>query len=353
MPRVMLAGRFGPGALELSYESAFRALGYEVARFDLMEAVDRYCRVGWFGRSFNRFVPVEPWVKKANRELVLAAREFEPDLVVAFGPNPIRAGALAQIRASTCASLALVWPDPMQNLPEPQLACLPLYDTIATYSAATVREFEYLGGRNVRWVPFGADPAMYPAGAGIEPSNGTYAADVSFIGSWRPEREEALKALLAESGSIDVKIWGPEWGRRCRGEPAILRAWQGRSLYEAEFARAVSASKINLNIIDRTNYPAANMRFFEIPCAGGLQVSSPAPEMEAELEHGKALFYYADPRDLPEMVRDLLADDEMRRAVAGAGHRRVVESHTYADRAARILEALDLAPKASQLRPRS
>ena len=57
----------------------------------------------------------------------------------------------------------------------------------------------------------------------------------------------------------------------------IRRAWQGRALRGADFAKAVSCSKLSLNIIDPTNYPAANMRFFEITTAGGLQVTYRLP----------------------------------------------------------------------------
>jgi spore maturation protein CgeB len=120
----------------------------------------------------------------------------------------------------------------------------------------------------------------------------------------------------------------------------LLRAWQGRPLYEAEFAQAVAACRINLNIIDPTNYPAANMRFFELPVAAGFQLSSPCPEMEDEFRHGEELFFYQDETELPSIVRTLLANDGLRARVAAAGRDLVLSRHTYQHRARAILERM-------------
>src|SRR6185437_13071055 len=188
--RVMLVGRFRPGDLEQSYSSAFADLGCTVTRFDIVEAVQRYCRLGAFGRQFNRFVPVEPWIQKANRELVLAARENEPDLVVVFGQSPVRAGPLAQIRTQRSLRLVYVWQDTLAFLNPVLISALPLYDIVASYSREAVPWIARLGAKQVTWIPLAADPHMH-----FPPDNQErMIADVAFIGQWRPEREEALAA---------------------------------------------------------------------------------------------------------------------------------------------------------------
>src|SRR4051812_30057372 len=105
--RILLVGQADGVNLESSYERAFRALGHDVASFQLETQVQRYVRFGRLGRAFNRFVPVETWARKANRELVVAAAESHYDLIIVFGTAPVQAGALAQIRASTPSRL--VW----------------------------------------------------------------------------------------------------------------------------------------------------------------------------------------------------------------------------------------------------
>lgn len=336
-PKVMLIGYFGLGALECSYVSAFRDIGCEVRSFDIVASEQSYCRLAKVGRLFNKFFPVEPWIRKANREMILEVQRFSPDVLVVFGQNRVTAGALAQIRAMLSTSAVYIWPDTLVNLSAYMIAALPLYDWIGTYSKSTVPIFERLGGRRVVWLPLGADPQLHP----VMPPRAEFRCDVAFVGQWRPEREQAVAALLSELPGISLKIWGPDWGRRTHNH-SILRAWQKRSLYGRDFAQAAASCKVNLNIIDDTNYPAANMRFFEIPCAGGLQVCSPCPEMESEFKDGEMIFFYHSSNQLPYIVQPLLANDALRAKVASAAHEKVLREHLYCRRAQTILTELGL-----------
>lgn len=332
---VMLVGSFSPGRLECSYRSAFDSLGYETITFDVLRAIERHCRLGRIGRLVNAFVPIQPWIRKANRDMVLAAIRHKPLVTVVTGQYPVQPGAIAQIKASTGSKPVYLWPDTLLNLDSHLVEALPLYDLVATYSKATTTVFEQLGAKRVEWVPLAADVTLQKeAGREVEWS---MRADVSFIGGWRPERER----LLAGLSDFDLKIWGPDWGRRCRGNRSIMRSWQGRAVRGSELARAVASSRINLNIIDTTNHPAANMRFFEIPAAGGLQVSSPCPEMESEFRHGEHLFYYRSAAELREAIQMLLARREPGERVAAAGHEKVLAGHTYRHRVQQIMSILD------------
>lgn len=334
-PRVMLVGGFAAGSLERSYLRAFGERGCEVQDFDMQNAIQRNVRLGRFGEEWNRFLPVEPWINKANREIVLAASVFKPDILVVTGQARVRAGALAQMRAiQPRLRTVLIWPDTMVFLSGPTIQCLPLYDLVATYSHASVESFQRLGSAAVAWIPLAADPTMHTERTGRLPDP---QADVGFIGQWRPERESALTRLLADAPELSIRIWGPDWGRRCKGKSALISAWQGRSLFDQEFADAVAVCKINLNIIDPTNFPAANMRFFELMVAGGLELTTMCPEMEKEFQHNHSVFYYETEDQLAPLVRRLLADPEARKRVADTGRAQVLAAHTYSHRAGAIL----------------
>lgn len=334
--RMMLVGHFGIGALARSYKVAFEELGYEVSCFDINSSVGKYCRLGALGRKFNAYVPVEAWVRKANREMVVKARQLIPRVVAVVGSCPVSAGALAQIKASLEVTLVHIWPDTLVNLDSSLIERLPLYDLECVYSQSAVKPIQKLGATRPVWVPLAGDPSIHSVPQCTESEAVVYGADVTFIGGWRPEREAVLSALT----QFNLKIWGPDWGRRHKNNPAIKKAWQGRALYGREFAKAVASSKINLNIIDQTNYPAANMRFFEIPCAGGLQVCSPCPEMEPEFKHGETTIYYRDVSELSDQIHDLLNDSELCGKVRQAAYRKVMEKHIYLHRAREILSLL-------------
>jgi spore maturation protein CgeB len=329
----MLVGHFGIGTLAQSYKVAFEEAECELFCFDINSAVEKYCRFGTLGRKFNEYMPVEAWARKANREMVVNARQFIPQLVVVVGSCPVTAGALAQIKASLEVTLVHLWPDTLVNLGSSLLECLPLYDLECVYSLSAVEPIRRLGASRPVWMPLAGDPSIHDLPHCTESEADEYGADVAFIGGWRPEREAVLSTLT----QFNLKIWGPDWGRRCKNNPAIIKAWRGRPLRGRDFAKAVACSKVNLNIIDQTNYPAANMRFFEIPCAGGLQMCSPCPEMEPEFKHGETTFYYRNESELSGQIRHLLGNSGLCQEAKHAAYRKVMENHTYLHRVKQIL----------------
>lgn len=340
-PSVLVIGGFRPGALEISYESAFASIGCAARRFDFAARVDGYCRLGPAGRLLNRFLPVETWIRKANRDLVTTVLNERPAALVVVGSCSVSPGSLAQLSASCGTARVLLWVDTLVNLDSATLAALPIYNLVLCYGKAPTESLRSLGARQAAWLPLAGDPALHAPGTLSPTERALYDCDVSFVGNWRPERETAL-ALVGRMAGIRLKIWGgPDWRRRAR-DPLVRRAWQGRGVVEAEFAKSVRASTLSLNLIDPTNYPSANMRFFEIPCAGGLQVSSACPEMEDEFRDGESVFYFREVSELPRLIERLLGDPARCARVAREAHLKVLSIHTYAHRAARVLDMLAL-----------
>lgn len=333
--RVFLCGSWVPGALEWAYADGFRVAGCEVGSFDMPSAENAHVRLGFAGRFFNTFVPVEPWIRKANRSLFLEARAFRPDLIVSFGQTRLLAGALAQTLIATGSRSVYVWQDPLMSLSGDRIDSLPLFDVVASYSREAIPALGWLGARRVAWVPLAGPSRVSPATR----DRPTLTADVSFIGQWRPERETALTALLEGCPDVDVKIWGPDWGRR--GNATVRRVWQRHSLFGEEYSAAIRGSRVNLNVIDDTNYPAANTRFFEIPCIGGLQLSSACPEMEDEFQPGRDICYYRKVGEIPDLVRNLLSDERRRTGIARAGAEKARGAHTFDHRVRQILDLVE------------
>jgi spore maturation protein CgeB len=337
MPCALLVGNFpsGQGVLEDSYARAFEAIGYRVVRFDFHRRIAAEHRLHRTPR-LARLIPDRAARHEVHRDLVTTAMREQPDLVVVFGRCAPGVGSLAQLATSTPCKCVLVWPDTLTHMDTETAVAVRLYDLVACYGLGACESFRRLGARAVEWVPLAADPALHGTLAGA-PMDERY--DVTFIGNWRPEREEALSAVAALPG-VNVRIWGADaWRKKTRHNAVIQAAIAGAPIFGEDFARVVRQSRLNLNIIDDTNFPCANMRFFEIPCAGGLQVSSPCPEMEGALPDRTALFYYRGARELTELVKELLADTEQRRRVASEGHARVMAAHTYEHRVRQITTA--------------
>jgi len=331
----MLVGSFGKGAFEHSYASAFKEIKCEVLTFDIIAAEMRNCRLGKFGQLFNKFVPVEPWIRKANRELILEVRKFKPEIIIVFGQNRVLTGAIAQIKAMLPIKIVFIWQDTMLNLSSHLINTLCLYDLICTYSKSNIIPLELLGGRRVVWLPLCAEPHFNLN------TIDKFKCDISFIGQWRPEREAVIAEILNQFPHLTIKIWGTDWKRRSHNQK-IINAWQGRPLYGIEFEQAILSSKLNLNIIDDTNFPAANLRFFEISCAKGLQLSSLCPEMEDEFKNGVSMFYFNTNEELVRIINYLLKNELLIEKVRLSAYEKVIEAHTYKQRAIQIYDLLNL-----------
>src|SRR5438270_8741168 len=98
MRSVLIAGPTSPWSLESSYARAFRRLGVAVHRWEPEIALHRVVRGDRLGAVFSSFVHVEPWVRKANLELLRLVDDLRPDLLLVIATSGVRAGTLAQIR---------------------------------------------------------------------------------------------------------------------------------------------------------------------------------------------------------------------------------------------------------------
>jgi len=327
-----------------SYARAFRGMGCRISSYSLTDAIQRHARLGRIGRRAASFFPIESWIRKGNKELLLHLLELKPDVVLVPASLPVLAGCLAQLKASMpdCRAV-LIWPDTLLNLAPHTVQCLPLYELVASYSRAAVPVLQKLGAREIEWVPFAADPFLFPKDVKIDATeNERFDCEVCFVGNWRPERERAILSLV--SAGVTVKVWShPYWLKLCSDRRQAERYLRQGPIFGRELAKAFRGAKISLNTIDATNYPAANMRFFEGPACGAATLNSPCPEMATGFPEGEAAFYYHHDDELVPTVRRLLRDDTHRLRVARAAQDLVLKEHTYQHRAELILRRLSLA----------
>ena len=341
VPRhILIVGRKDTPNLEGSYARAFEALGHRVSEFDLYDAIRDSIRFGAAGQALFRVAPREPWVVQGNRSLVVTARKLGCDTIIMAGALPIRPGALAQLKASIPrCKVALLWPDPMLNLGSHIIQALPLFDCVASYSEAASLHLQRLGASKIIWLCFAADPDLHRADAITEADRAEYGCDISFVGNLRPERERAIRTLIR--AGLNVKVWGERrWLTQVADKQLARTYFRGGPLFGGAYYKAMRTAKVGLNVIDDTNYPAANMRFFEGLACGAAMLSSACPELEQTFRHRESIYYFQDDRELVEGAHELLRNDALRAQIAQEGERLVLAEHTYRQRAEELLKAL-------------
>jgi spore maturation protein CgeB len=210
---------------------------------------------------------------------------------------------------------------------------IPLADVIFSNDRWTATHYAH---PNVHHLPLAADPDAH-----VREWNPEKARDVFFCGVGFPNRVALLRDSVKALASFEVSVVGSEW-------PSDLPFAQNQRVPNAELPDWCASSLVTLNLGRRFNL--ANSRFnleastpgprtFEAAAAGTVQCFFvESLEIESYYEEGSEILLFDTPLELRRHVEMVLDDRPRAQAIATASRERTLRDHTYANRAARILE---------------
>lgn len=326
--------------LAASYRRAFEAEGARVQRFDLQERRQALAPLGPIGRRLIAHLDLEGINSQANRQLVKAAMEQRPDVIVVFCNADVRPATLMQLKISVPgAKLVNIYPDPIIQMRNPVVQGLPLYDLFCTHTEVAVPLLRKLGCHAPFYLPLAADPMIHhPMALGAADTK-EFGCELVYVGNWRPEHEQLFERLR----DFDLAVWGSSYWQRKAAPTSYGRSrWRGRELPTgAEYVKAHRAAKIGLNPIDPMNGPAHNQRVFELPACGVFSLVSRTDDVKRLFTEGENVACFEGPDELVAKIRHYLARPEERRRIADNALRHAVEGgHTYRDRVRTLLAEL-------------
>jgi spore maturation protein CgeB len=336
---VLIIGTTSIGSLENSYARGFQSLDWDVHFWHPLDALHKVVRGGRLGRLFSTFVNVEPWLRKANLELLNIAEKLRPQLILVIWSEGVRAGTLAQLKVLLPSTqVYCVFPDYPHNLVTDRILALPFFDRVAPVSPSWEEAFKLLGARQVQYLPLAADTEMHKPARNDGNTFANAAHDVVFVGNWRPAREAFLEQLT----EFDLFIWGTDyWKRRVRADSPLKSRWGGRPLFGNEFAQVCGESRILLNIID-VGWPGPNMRAFEQPACCAFSLVTRTPAVLEIFTEGVNIECFDSAEEARDKIRYYLAHEDERRKIAEASYKLVVEGgHTYLNRAQQLIDWVD------------
>jgi spore maturation protein CgeB len=186
-------------------------------------------------------------------------------------------------------------------------------------------------GDKIVYFPFGVSPRFHQVRELTRRDRQRYTAEVAFVGTCYPERCELLRYLNARLAK-PVSVWGRGW-RHCRG----VQAHGPLPLADSLKVYACSRISLNLHHLDTDN--GCNMKFFEIPAAGGFQVCDWQAVME-ETALGMQTASCRSPADFAEKISRFLACPQERQYIAGRTAAMAYANETYQSRFGKLLESL-------------
>jgi glycosyl transferase family 1 len=211
------------------------------------------------------------------------------------------------------------------------------YDLVFSNSEGGIPRLLELGARRAEPIFWAADPELFaPLAVDKE-------YDVFFYGYGDKFRREWMRELLGEPSRRLPEVDFALGGRDFRGDLGSARVI-GDVPFNV-FPRAISAARINLNLTRRAHATVAGSstcRPFELASCGAAIVSNPHEGIERWFEPGRELLVVADAGEAVATYRELLADPGQAEELGRRARERVLDEHTYAHRARRLLELLDL-----------
>jgi glycosyltransferase involved in cell wall biosynthesis len=293
----------------------------------------------------NRIPPeISPDVRARNRDLLAAARAFQPNVLWMTGDNTvITPDTLAAIQRETGAKLIYAsGTSPIVFSKAIDRRAMPLYDWVLVNDYYHGIQWRELGARRMTCLPLSAcDPDFHKPYPLTEAERHALGCDVTFVGTLIPDhlygrRIRALEAL--SRAGVDLGIWS------VHDVPASLRKHLRGAALGADMERIVSAGKISVNPHGDFMLYGGNLRLFEAAGAGVFQVSDDLPgtrQWFPEVDGTPTIALYQDVDALVQRVRYYLVHEEERAAIAANARAHVCARHTYDVRAAQFEEGIE------------
>ncbi|MDZ7586437.1 MAG: glycosyltransferase, partial [Patescibacteria group bacterium] len=248
-------------------------------------------------------------------------RTLGADLIIwSLGADVLLPQTLRLIKWLTKAPLVVlsgVSPISDGNPRERQMA--KLVDLAAVNDYKHAAEWIGLGAKKAVVLPISAmDPELH-WGREIRGIRGVRDIDVLFVGTLTPARKKflnELKKLLPESVNFVIKEF----------------------VWEEKYAKLMSRAKIVLNPIRPEMTGGANLRMFEIPAFGALELGSFGKK--EWLTPGKEMLVYRDAEEAAGLIVEYLKEGKKMEEMAKRGRKRVLEEHTFEKRAEKLMEII-------------
>lgn len=269
-------------------------------------------------------------------EVVKAAERIQPDLMI-FAPytNQFRPETLDQLRAQF---KTLAWfGDDQWRFESHTKGLAPHFTYSVTTDPYRVPDYRQLGVRPIisQWA--GQAPPSPPQ------FNDTYTHEVSFIGA----ANEARRWFIARLARLGVKV-------ECFGA-----GWPNGRLSVEQMNELFLKSKISLNLsnsatqdisfvlgsprnfarwlISKKQSEQIKARNFEIPLAGGFQLSKYALGLERYFKIGSEIAVFNTADECAQQIQYFLENEEERKEILKRSCTRALSEHTYFHRWEKIL----------------
>jgi len=197
------------------------------------------------------------------------------------------------------------------------------FDLMAVVRRPNVKEAYALGVPKVVLVLRSADEIAHAPLDLTSEEKARWASEVTFIGTWMPERGPFIAELMRLG--VPIALYGDRW-HKAPEWPVIKKAWRGPGLVGDAYVKAIQTTKVSLGLLSKDNRDLHTTRSAEIPYIGSVLCAERTEEHLYMYHENEEAVFWSTAEECAEKCFALLADEERRNRIAKAGRRRCMNS---------------------------
>ena len=333
--RILLVGSNYSWSIENYFIKYFSEMGLKIELFPAQTQFYNY----YYSSLINKIkfrLGLSRIINNINKELLVHINSFQPKIIFIFKGMEILPKTLKTLKKSSVVLVNYNPDNPFifsgkgsgnKNL----INGLNLFDIHFTYSVTIKRELIKKTNSKVYLLPFGydIDNNLFPS---IHCQNEVI--KTCFLGNPDKERVFFIKQL-ADFG-IELDLYGHNWNKYINHDKIKIF----EPVYENEFWKTLYKYRVQLNIMRRHNLDSHNMRSFEIPAVGGIQLAPFTKEHQLFFEENKEIFLYKNLGECLEKINYLLSlsTDNANKIRQSARSRCIISKYSYKDRTEHLVK---------------
>lgn len=271
------------------------------------------------------------WTQRYRKQLFNKLEQARPDVLLSI-QGKINADAVKKLRAKSPQLKVIFWWGDILTGQAPEIIerAAEFSDRILVSYRGTYEKLQPLYADQLVYFPFGVSERFHRPVLS-DRDRERFVAEVSFVGTCYPERCELIRYLNRQLDT-PVQVRGRGW-RHCRG----IDSKGPVTLQESLKVHACSRISLNLHHVKTEN--GFNMKFYEIPAAGGFQLCNWQAAMD-ETKLGRQTISCRDMPEFAEKIQYYLAHEPVRRQISALTAETVYATASYPERLASLFNSL-------------
>jgi spore maturation protein CgeB len=332
--KVLLVGSNKSWAIERYYVQYLRKIGANVNHFTSADMVS-----DWYGKNiFNKLLFKSGVMRsygRVNKELIRQAYDYNPNIILVFKGMEIYPHSLETLGKEF--RLANYNPDHPFIISSKGSGNSNVTKSVGLYH---LHFCYHTGLQNQIQKQYNIPTAFLPFGYELTDQDYKFVSSepevnkVCFVGNPDQIRIETIKTI-ADSGS-PIDVYGHGWNKTALSDVKHVKIFD--AVYGTDLWKTLRRYRVQVNIFRKHNIGSHNMRTFEIPAVGGIQLSPFSEEQALFFNEGKEVFFYKDHRAMIESIKKILSlsNEDAFIVRNNARERSVNSGYSYYDRACTV-----------------